>query len=424
MLVLSGATLVLPDRLLSPGTLVIDGGRIADIRQGAIAGGEGASLPLQGHLIVPGFVDVHLHGLHGVDTLDGEEAVSRIAALLPRHGVTAFCPTSVACAPPALRRFLDEVRRTRAQSPERAARVLPAHLESNFINPDYAGAQPSRCLRSARAALDRLVRATVTRTEEHQPPPDSAADGYRDDGWRGDGGAYDGDDILREIATAAPDVGTVTVAPEMDGALELIQWLVAGGHRVSLGHSGASYNESVAAIAAGARQATHLFNRMPPVNHREPGLAGAVLQSPDVAAELICDGVHVHPGMIRAALAAKGVARVMAITDGTSAAGLPIGSRARLGEQTIVAGARSAVLDDGTLAGSTVTMDRVFNVLVNHVGVSLIDAVTICSTTPARELSLTGHGVLAAGAVADFVVMAPDLTVIQTYVQGRMAWPL
>lgn len=407
MLVLSGATLVLPNRLIASGTLVIDDGRIVEIRPGPAPGADDAALPLHGHVIVPGFIDTHLHGLHGVDTLDGGDAVRRIAALLPRHGVTAFCPTTVACAPRALRAFLTEVREARAEPDAASARVLPAHLESNFINSDYAGAQPVACLRSPRAALDALRRAEGLAI---RPPRD-------------DRHAFDGDDVLREIAHAAPDVGIVTLAPELDGALELIQWLVAGGHRVSLGHSGATYDETMAAAAAGARQATHLFNRMPPLNHRSPGLAGAVLQSPDLAAELICDGVHVHPAMIRTAVLAKGAARVLAISDSTSVAGLPVGARARLGDQPIVAGARSALLDDGTFAGSTATMDHIFRVLVDTVGLSPVDAATVCATTPARELGLTGYGVLAEGAVADLVVLDSRLSVVQTYRAGQRIYP-
>lgn len=397
-LVLSGATIVLPGRLLSPGTLVVEGDRIVEVRAGD--GLSSGGLPLSGHVIVPGFVDVHVHGLGGVDTLDGAGAVGRLAVLLPRYGVTAFCPTTVACAPQALRAFLNDVRHTRAEPAPRSARVLPAHLESNFINPAFAGAQPSACLRGPRSALDRLA----THGAAPAPAPDPLA--------------YDGDDLLREIAAAAPDVGIVTLAPEVDGGIELIQWLIAGGHRVSLGHSGATYDEAMAAVAAGARQATHLFNRMPALNHRAPGLAGATLQAPELAAEIICDGVHVHPAMIRTAVAAKGASRVMAISDSTSVATLPLGSRARLGDQAIVAGHASAVLEDGTLAGSLATMDQVFRTLIELVGLTPVDAALLCSTSPARELGLTGHGTLTAGAVADFVVLDRDLTVVQTYVGG------
>jgi N-acetylglucosamine-6-phosphate deacetylase len=403
MIVLSGAALVLPDRILSPGTLVIDEGRIAEIRPDMPSAAAQSQFAFHGHYIVPGFIDVHVHGVAGVDTLDcsGSE-IQAIAAALPRYGVTAFCPTTVACGPEALRGVLDQVRRARETPPAGAARVLGAHLESNFINPEYRGAQPPACLRSPRAALARR--------------------GAGRNGAAEDPGGFAAAAILDEIARAAPDVGIVTIAPEIDGGLELIGWLTARGHRVSLGHSGATYDEALEAIAAGARQSTHLFNRMPPLNHRAPGLAGAVLQAEDVAAEIICDGFHVHPALIRAAIRAKTPSRVLAITDGTAVAGLPAGARARLGGQPIVAGPSAAVLEDGTLAGSVLTMDRAFQVLVGRVGLSLVDAVAVLSTTPARELGLLGHGVLAPEAAADLVVLDANFTVIQTYVSGRLAY--
>ena len=163
MIVLSGAALVLPDRVLSPGTLVIDDGRIAEIRSDALSAGHADSpFAFHGHYIVPGFIDVHVHGVAGIDTLDArDDAVAAIAERLPRYGVTGFCPTTVACAPDALRRVLDGVRRARETRSPRAARVLPAHLESNFINPEYSGAQPVACLRSPRAALDCKRRCTA-----------------------------------------------------------------------------------------------------------------------------------------------------------------------------------------------------------------------------------------------------------------------
>jgi N-acetylglucosamine-6-phosphate deacetylase len=226
---------------------------------------------------------------------------------------------------------------------------------------------------------------------------------------------------LAEIANARPDVGIITVAPELDGAQDLIAELAAHGHHLSLGHSGATYEEAVAGIRAGATQATHLFNRMPPLGHRVPGLAGAVLESADVFAELICDGVHVHPAMMRMALAAKGAERVMAITDGTAGSGLPPGSRVTLGGYPITI-RDAAYLDDGTIAGSSLTMDRAFAKLVSEVGLSLSDAATVCSTTPARALGLQGFGVIAAGSFADFVVLDRDLRVVQTWVSGTLAW--
>ena len=406
MIVLSGAEIVLPDRILSPGTLTIDAGRIVDIRPGSVQAGPAS--PLNGHYIVPGFIDVHVHGVGGVDSLDdGGAAIREMAARLPRFGVTAFCPTTVACSAAALRRVLTQVADARAEPHARGARVLPAHLESNFVSPDYSGAQPIGCLRSPRTALDRW------------------AGGAGRAGGDGEGGGtetFDGADILREIERAAPDVGIVTLAPELEGGLDLIAWLTARGHRVSLGHSGATYEQALAAIAAGARQATHLFNRMPRLDHRSPGLVGAVLQTDEVAAELICDGVHVHPALVRTAVAAKRPQRILAITDGTGAAGLPDGSEAVLGGRPISARNGAAYLADGTLAGSVLTMDAAFRVLVERIGLSLVDATTMCATTPARELGLVGHGLLAVDAAADVVVLDAHLGVVQTYVGGQLAY--
>jgi len=394
MILLSGADLVLPDRVLGAGTVVLDGDRIADIVAGARQGdGDDVHFSFPDHYIVPGFIDVHVHGVEGIDTLDGGTAIAAIAERLPRFGVTGFCPTSIACDPGALRRMLSEVRSARTTRPPGGARVLPAHLESNFINPEYKGAQPASCLRL--------------------PKTEARASGA--------GSEWSGADILAEIAAARPDVGIITLASELDGALPLVRDLVTHGHHVSLGHSGATYEEAIEGIRAGARQATHLFNRMPPMSHRAPGLAGAVLESDEVTTELICDGVHVHPAMMRASIAAKRPERIMAITDGTAGSGLPKGSRTVIGGRPITI-RDAAYLDDGTLAGSLLTMDRAFARLTSEVGLSLSDAATVCATTPARALGLQGFGVLAAGAMADLVVLDRDLRVVQTWVSGVLAY--
>ena len=428
MIVLSGAHLVLPDRMLSPGTLVIDGDRIVDIRSGGPSGASGSSgsvpsstaFAFHNHYIVPAFIDVHVHGLEDVDALDEGDPISAMAARLPRHGVAAFCPTTVACTPDRLARVLDQVRRARATLLPRSARVLPAHIESNFINPAYNGAQPAACLRSPRAALERLrlERGAGRKPGEAGPP----SEGER--GWDPASSEknFKAVDILREIERSAPDVGIVTIAPELGGGLDLVAWLSARGHRVSLGHSAATYDEALAAIAAGARQATHLFNGMPPIHHRAPGLAGAMLQAEEVAVELVCDAVHVHPALVRTTVATKAPSRVLAITDGTAASGLPAGRRTRLGDQPITVGERAAHLDDGTLAGSVLTMDRAFRTLVEQIGLSPVDAATMCATTPARELGLVGHGILARDAIADLVVLDARLSVVQTYIGGQLVY--
>jgi N-acetylglucosamine-6-phosphate deacetylase len=389
MTILSGADVVLPDRLLSPGTLVLEGTRITDVTQGSMSGGGDADLDLTNHYIVPGFIDVHVHGLDGLDTLQGGDAIAAMARRFPRFGVTAFCPTTIACAPAALRAMLAAVRAARTNPAPLSARVLPAHLESNFINPEYKGAQPLDCLRSLRGTSPE--------------------------------GEFTGAEILAEIAAARPDVGILTIAPELEGALDLIRDLVSHGHHVSLGHSGATYEEALAGVDAGARQATHLFNRMTPLGHRQPGLAAAVLEHEDVTAEVVCDGMHVHPAMVRVAMAAKGTARVMAITDGTAGAGLPRGTRSTIGGRPITVG-DVALLEDGTIAGSVLTMDRAFAKLVTAMGLSLVDAATVCATTPARALNLQGLGVIAPGATADLVVLDRDLNVVHTFLAGALVW--
>jgi len=389
MILLSGATVVLPDRLLDPGTVVIDGDRIVDVVEGTrSSSGTDEHIDLHHHCVVPGFIDVHVHGAEGTDTLDGVDAVRRIARRLPRYGVTAFCPTSVACSPETLRDMLEDVRLARLNRPPDAARVLPAHLESNFINPEFKGAQPLECLRL--------------------PSSDR-------------NGEFSGRAIVETIAAARAEVGIVTLAPELAGAMDLIRQLVSHGHRVSLGHSGATYEEAIAAIDAGARHATHLFNRMTPISHRAPGLTGAALERSEITAEVICDGVHVHPSVVRLAVAAKSPNGVMAITDGTAGAGLPRGSRAALGGRIITVG-DAAYLEDGTIAGSVLTMDRAFETLVRRAGMTLVEAALMCSTTPARALKLDGFGMVRTGATADLTVLDADFRVRYTFVGGQQVW--
>jgi N-acetylglucosamine-6-phosphate deacetylase len=385
MIVLSGAGLVLAEGIRSPATVIIEGDRITDVVPGSTTAGPLAQhYDLSGHFIVPGFVDVHVHGVDGTDVLDPSDALTKIAVGLPKYGVTAFCPTTVACSAAALQRTLESVRHLREQPAGHGAHVIGAHLESNFVNPDYKGAQPG----------DYLYRPS----------------------------SKDAEPILREIARSRESVSIVTLAPELDGAFNVIRSLVESGLRVSLGHSGASFEIAEAAVDAGARHATHLFNRMPPLHHRDPGLAGAVLIRQEVMAEVICDGVHVHSPMIRVAIAAKGSDRIMAITDGTAASGLPEGGAASLGGRRICVRDGAAYLDDGTLAGSVATMDLVFRFLVHQVGLSPSQASQLCSTTPAAGLGLHDRGAIVKGAVADLVVLDRELAVKQTYVAGRLAY--
>jgi N-acetylglucosamine-6-phosphate deacetylase len=375
---LCGADVVLPDRVASNLTVVIEDGRIADLIAGPREVGPGEERhDLRGHFVVPGFIDVHVHGVLGVDVMDDDAAVRKVARHLPQFGVTAFCPTSVACSPEALASFLASVGAARMDRDPDAARVLPAHLETGFINPDYCGAQP----------LD----------------------------WIGPWDEIKTSGVF--ISSQAPDIGIFTMAPEIPGGFDLLRAARKAGIRVSLGHSGATYDQAIEAIELGACHATHLYNRMSPMTHRDPGLVGAILEREEVAAEIIGDGFHVHPAAARVAIAAKGRSRVMAITDGTAGSGLPRGACATLGGRRITVG-DTATLEDGTFAGSVATMDKVFSVLVTRAGQSLVDAATLCSTTPARELGLTTQGAIAPGYMADLVVLSSSLQVTQTWIAG------
>ena len=370
---LCGADVVLPDRVVSNLTVVIEDGRIADLVAGPREVGPGETRhDLRGQFIVPGFIDVHVHGVLGVDVMDDAGAVERVARVLPQFGVTAFCPTSIACSPEALASFLAAVGAARMQRDPDAARVLPAHLETGFINPEYRGAQPLEWISP----------------------------------WK----------TTSEVVFG-PDIGIFTMAPEIPGGFDLLRAARKAGIRVSLGHSGATYEQAVEAIELGANHATHLFNRMSPMTHRDPGLVGAVLERDEVAVEIIGDGFHVHPAVARIAIAAKGPSRVMAITDGTAGSGLPRGACATLGGRRITVG-DTATLDDGTFAGSVATMDRVFATLVTRMDQSLVDAATLCATTPARELGLTTQGAIVPGHMADLVVLSSSLQVVQTWIGG------
>lgn len=381
MIAITGAALVLPDGMVDEGSIVIDGDRIQAIEPRIIDLPAGAArIDARGGIIVPGFIDVHVHGVEGIDVLDGPGSVTKVAQRLSKYGVTAFCPTTVACSSTMLDSMLEDLRMA-ADSAARLgmSRVLPAHLESNFINAEYKGAQPLE-----------FIRTPAT-----------------------------GRDVLTVIQRRREQVGIVTLAPEIEGGLDLVQQLTAAGHRVSIGHTGATYEQTLDAIAAGVTHATHLFNRMTPMSHRAPGVPGAVLHSEAVGAELICDSFHVHPALLRLAIRAKGIDGVMAITDGTAGSGLPVGSCAKLGGRTIVVTERTAELEDGTLAGSVLTMDAAFRVLVGKVGLSVVEAARLCSTTPAQQLRLAGMGALIPGNLADLVILDRDtLRVRSTYIGG------
>lgn len=335
MSALTASAVITPGGVLSPGTVTIEGGGIADVRAGGTA-------PIDVTL-VPGFVDVQVNDW------------AKLEPGLLAQGVTAWCPTLVTSPRESYANALEQIATRRNGS---APAILGAHLEGPFLG-GAPGAHPIDLLR----------------------PLDA------------------------EWIEALPDVvRLMTIAPELDGAVDVIGGLVRRDVVVSLGHSTATYEQALAAIDAGASMVTHLFNGMGPLHHRTPGLLGAALTDRRVYAGLIADLVHVHPAAIALAFAAKGADRIVLVTDAV-AWSQPIDDAPRL--------------SDGTLAGSCLTMDRAIANVVHRAGVSLPDAIRAASTTPADLMGATDRGRITAGARADLVALDADLRVVTTWIAGE-----
>jgi N-acetylglucosamine-6-phosphate deacetylase len=321
-------------------------------------------------VLLPGFIDLHVHGGGGADTMDAGDAAQTLARLHARHGTTALLATTMTAPLGDIEAALHALAPAIAQRSSGAARLLGVHLEGPYISPDKLGAQP---------AYSR---------------------------------APSGAEVLALHAIAP--IKLVTLAPEVSGMLALIPALVEAGMRVQIGHSGASYEQAVEAMQQGATGYTHLFNAMSALHHRAPGAVGAALAHAQHA-EIIPDLLHVHPGAIHAAL--RAIPGLFCVTDATSAAGMPDGDY-RLGRQTVIKCLGGVRLADGTLAGSTLTMDQALRNLV-AIGLSLQDAASRVSTHAANYLRLPDRGRLQAGAVADIVVLdAATLHLQQVWVEG------
>lgn len=422
--VIAGVDVVLPDHVLERGSLVIEDGVVKDVLEHERPWPSSVVVEDARNLYcVPGFVDVHVHGIAGVDLLDGSEAVRAVARRMPQRGVTAFCPTAVACDAETLEQFLSAVSEARRHPESGAARVLPAHLESNFIARTYAGAQnPQHILDLPPGPVSSWTMGSTFQANSNQPN-----DGGSEELGAGRTSFHDGPEdhsrtaqsILTLMERFRPDIAIVTMAPEIDRGMDLLRWVVDRGWIASLGHSAASFEQAIEAIEAGASHATHLFNRMPPMSHRAPGLVGAVLSSGAVTAEIVCDGYHVHPAVVRTTVAAKGLHKVMAISDGTAGTSCAEGTTVRLGGRPIVVGEQACFLPGGTvLAGSRCAMDEAFRFLIGPVGLAPAQAAYLCSTSACRHLGMRGFGVIGPGAPADLTLLDRHFRVARTMVGG------
>jgi N-acetylglucosamine-6-phosphate deacetylase len=364
--------IVTPEALLR-GRVIVDGDRIAAVEGAPVA--DDAWRDGSAPILLPGFIDLHVHGGGGADTMQAGAAIDTIARTHARHGTTALLATTMTAPHDEIEAALRALAPACRVRSDGAARVLGVHLEGPYISPDKLGAQPSF------AAV-----------------PDIAA--------------------ILALHAIAP-IRVLTLAPELPGAVAAIPALVAAGIRVQIGHSAASYEDACAALAHGAAGFTHLFNAMSALHHRAPGVAGAALAHAEHA-EVIVDLLHVHPGAIRAAL--RAIPGLYCVTDSTSATAMPDGEYT-LGRHRVSKCLGGVRLADGTLAGSTLTMDQALRNLVGPLGLPLVQAAQRVSTHAARYLGLADRGVIAAGAFADLVQCDAQLAVQGVMVEGQHVAP-
>ncbi|RVU49114.1 N-acetylglucosamine-6-phosphate deacetylase [Rubrivivax rivuli] len=367
--------MTLHGHLLTPegfvrGTLAHAGGRIT-VLQGTPVSEAAVRADTATPVFLPGFIDLHVHGGGGADTMEAGEAVATLARLHAQHGTTSLLATTMTAPLADIEAALHALAPAVAQRLPGAARVLGVHLEGPYISPDKLGAQPP-----------------------FARPPSLA-------------------EILALHAIAP--IRLVTVAPEVAGNLALIPQLVQAGMRVQLGHTSATYEQACEALQHGASGFTHLFNAMSALHHRAPGVTGAALAHGEHA-ELIPDLLHVHPGAIRAAL--RAIPGLFCVSDATAAAGMPDGDY-RLGRQTVTKCLGGVRLPDGTLAGSTLTLDQALRNLVS-IGLPLAEAAARCSTHAANYLGLADRGRLQPGAWADVLQLDAETLQLQAvWVEGE-----
>jgi N-acetylglucosamine-6-phosphate deacetylase len=378
--VIDCGSVVLRERLARDMRLLIEDGVISEIAERLDIPADAAHIDARDHLVLPGFIDIHVHGAMGADTMDASlESLRAMARFFAAHGVTSFLPTTVTAPADGIEAALNTVAAALHDHPD-CARILGGHVEGPFINPKRCGAQSPEFMRPANPS-------------EYLPWFESGA------------------------------VRLITVAPEIDGVMRLIEDARRFDIAVAIGHTDATYAQAQLAFAAVANQCTHTYNAMRGLHHREPGALGAVMANPDVFAQLICDNVHVHPGAMHALYNCKGANRLAVITDAMEATGLGDGEFT-LGAHRVFVRNDIARLKNGTLAGSTLTMDAAFRNIISATVCSLAEAAQMCATTPAAAIGVGDRtGQIAPGYDADLVILDQALHVAHTIISGRITTP-
>ncbi len=332
---------------------------------------------------IPGLIDIHIHGVNGADVMDASvEALETMSDALPKEGTTSFLATTMTQSQAAIEKALITAGSyIQKYQPPGKAEILGIHLEGPYVNKSKAGAQPEEF----------IVNSSIEQFEK----------------WNN---------------LANKTVKIVTLAPEQPGGMEMVKYLDENGIIASIGHSDATYEEVSQAIEAGAKHVTHLFNQMRGLHHREPGVVGAALLREELTAELIADGVHVRPEMMKLAFQQKGEKELILITDAMRAKCLKNGIY-DLGGQAVTVEDGKAVLQDGTLAGSILKLGNAMKNMMAFTGCSLEDAIQMASVNPAKQLNVIDRkGTLSIGKDADIVILDEQLEVAMTFCRGELAY--
>ena len=378
-IILKGSV-VLPDRVLAPGFVSIEGEKITGVfgPSDEMANEDHETVDYGDAYIAPGLVDLHLHGALGKDVMDcKEESLRRIAIHQSRSGVTGFLGSTMSAS---LDSVLEAVRTIKRAAAHRIpSEILGAHVEGPFLNIERKGAQdPNHIKEMTDADVDRLIKAVQ------------------------------GLNVI------------ISFAPEAGDNMDYIPVLKKVGFVVAIGHSDATYEQAMEGFRKGISHATHLFNAMRGFDHREPGVVGAVLDSEGVTAELIADGIHVHPASLRLAAASKGPGKICLVTDSLKAAGVGDGVYQWGGREIEVKGPRATLKDTGVLAGSVLTLNRAVKNMIDWTGVSVSQALNMASLNPARVLGLEEKiGSIRAGKYANLAIFDRNFNVLETLLQGE-----